>query len=103
MKARPGGATSLLLIRHGESAANVAAATAEAAGVEVVDIPLRDADVPLTPVGSDQAEALGARLAALAATEYPRSVWVSPYLRARETASIALAEIGRASCRERVF
>ena len=100
MTARRGGATSLLLVRHGESAANVAASTAEAAGAEVIDMPLRDADVPLTLVGADQAEALGARLAALAAAEYPRSVWVSPYQRARETASIALA--GRpADCRIR--
>lgn len=91
MHAQRGGATSLLLIRHGESAANVAATTAEATGAEVVDMPLRDADVPLTLVGADQAGALGGRLAALAAADYPRSVWVSPYLRARETASIALA------------
>lgn len=87
----PTGATSLLLIRHGESAANVAATAAEAAGAEIIEMPLRDADVPLTPVGADQAEAIGERLAALPAEQYPRSVWVSPYLRARETASIALA------------
>jgi broad specificity phosphatase PhoE len=87
----PGGATSLLLIRHGESAANVAATAAEANGAEIIDMPIRDADVPLTMVGADQAEAIALRLSALPVEEYPRSVWVSPYLRAGETASIALA------------
>jgi broad specificity phosphatase PhoE len=88
----PSGATTLLLIRHGESAANVAATAAEAAGAEIIDMPLRDADVPLTLTGADQAEAVAERLSALPAEQYPRSVWVSPYLRARETASIALAD-----------
>jgi broad specificity phosphatase PhoE len=85
-----GGATSVLLVRHGESAANVAATAAEAAGAEIVDMPLRDADVPLTRTGTDQAEALRRWLDARPAGEYPDSVWASPYLRAAETAGIAL-------------
>jgi broad specificity phosphatase PhoE len=86
-----GGVTSLLLVRHGESAANVAATLAEAAGAEIVDMPLRDADVPLTGIGTDQAEAVRRWLEARPADDYPDSVWVSPYLRAIETAGIALA------------
>jgi broad specificity phosphatase PhoE len=86
-----GGATSVLLVRHGESAANVAATAAEAAGAEIVDMPLRDADVPLTGTGTDQAEALRRWLDSRPAGEYPDSVWASPYLRAAQTASIALA------------
>lgn len=81
----------MLLVRHGESAANVAATAAEAAGAEIVDMPLRDADVPLTRTGTEQAEALRRWFDARPAGEYPDSVWVSPYLRAAETASIALA------------
>jgi broad specificity phosphatase PhoE len=88
---RTGGATSLLLVRHGESAANVAATEAEAAGAEIIDMPLRDADVPLTSTGTDQAEAVRRWFDARPAGDYPDSVWVSPYLRAAETAAIALA------------
>ena len=88
---RPGGATSLLLVRHGESAANVAATAAEAAGAETIDMPLRDADVPLTLTGTEQAEALRRWFDTVSAEEYPDAVWVSPYLRAAQTASIALA------------
>ena len=80
----------MLLVRHGESAANVAATAAEALGAEIIDMPLRDADVPLTPTGTDQAQALRRWLDARPAGDYPDSVWVSPYLRAAETASIAL-------------
>jgi broad specificity phosphatase PhoE len=86
-----GGVTSLLLVRHGESAANVAATAAEAAGAEIIDMPLRDADVPLTATGTDQAEAVRRWLDTRPAEDYPDSVWVSPYRRAVETASIALA------------
>ena len=85
-----GGATSVLLVRHGESAANVAATAAEVAGAEMIDMPLRDADVPLTDTGTDQALAIRHWLDARPAAEYPDSVWVSPYLRAAETARIAL-------------
>lgn len=89
---RPGGgATSLLLVRHGESAANVAATAAEAAGAEIVDMPLRDADVPLTRTGTEQAEALRRWFDTFPAEDDPDAVWVSPYLRAAQTASIALA------------
>ncbi|PXA65796.1 histidine phosphatase family protein [Cryobacterium arcticum] len=84
-------ATALLLVRHGESLANVAAAEAERTGAERVEVPMRDADVPLTAVGAAQAAAVGGWLLALPAADYPRSVWVSPYLRARQTAEIALA------------
>jgi probable phosphoglycerate mutase len=78
--------SELWLVRHGESAANVAANAAEASGAEVIDVPWRDADVPLTDAGREQAAALGALLAERAA---PDAVWTSPYLRARQTIEIA--------------
>jgi len=40
-------ALSLTLVRHGESAANVAAAVAHEQGAQVIDVPARDADVAL--------------------------------------------------------
>lgn len=86
-----GGATTVLLVRHGESTANVAAAAADAAGAETVDLPVRDADVPLTPTGVAQAEALRRWFDARPTGEYPDSVWASPYLRTVQTARIALA------------
>ena len=42
------GAIELILIRHGESAGNVAATAAQRSGAEVIDIGLRDPDVPLS-------------------------------------------------------
>ncbi|MFZ3414931.1 histidine phosphatase family protein [Arthrobacter sp. 3Tela_A] len=83
------GATELILIRHGESAGNVAATHAQRTGAEVIDVGLRDPDVPLSADGERQAVALGAWLASLPAEERPDSVWCSPYLRARQTAELA--------------
>lgn len=83
-------ARTLLLIRHGESTANVAAAAAEAAGADVIAVEARDADVTLSPLGELQAGALGARLR----DALPRDavVFSSPYLRAIQTARFALGE-----------
>ena len=39
--------SELLLIRHGESQGNVAAAVAHAAGAHQIDVPARDPDVDL--------------------------------------------------------
>ena len=55
----------LVLVRHGESMGNLAAAAAIAAGAEVIELGYRDPDVPLSPVGVDQARALGRGLASL--------------------------------------
>jgi broad specificity phosphatase PhoE len=85
-------ATEVWLTRHGESAGNVAAARAEASGDVRLGIELRDADVPLTATGVEQAEALGTWLAEQ--PEPPATVWSSPFLRAAETARLALASGG---------
>ena len=52
----------LWVVRHGESAGNVARDLAEAAQLEHIDIAERDMDVPLSPLGERQAIALGAWL-----------------------------------------
>lgn len=85
---------SLLLVRHGESAGNVARDRAEAAGLAMIDIAHRDMDVPLSPLGARQAAALGRWLGGLPAGEQPTVVYSSPYVRACETARLALASAG---------
>jgi broad specificity phosphatase PhoE len=84
----------VLLVRHGESEANVAAAEADATNALRVAVPARDADVELSAVGVAQAEALGRRLGGFTADEAPQALWVSTYRRARSTAEHALAEAG---------
>jgi broad specificity phosphatase PhoE len=82
------------MARHGESTGNVAWREAESEQREEIGIGLRDADVPLSETGRRQAEALGRRLAAMPVGERPTVVYSSPYVRAVETARIALAEVG---------
>jgi probable phosphoglycerate mutase len=84
----------LAMARHGESIVNAARQAAESAGLDEIDVDLRDPDVPLSETGRRQAKALGRRLAAMPPGERPTAVISSPYLRAAETARIAGAEIG---------
>lgn len=82
----------LWLVRHAESAGNVANAAALEAGLPELDLALRDMDVPLSELGELQAKALGSWFAGL--DEAPEVVWCSPYRRAHDTALIALREAG---------
>ncbi len=82
------------VVRHGQSAGNVIAEDAESAGVEAIDIPERDADVPLSGLGREQAAAVGRWLDQRPAGERPELAVVSSYRRTRETAEIALAGAG---------
>lgn len=75
----------LWIVRHGQSAGNVARDAADAAGLQVIDIAERDVDVPLSPLGHDQAAALGRWFAAMPVDARPTTVLTSPYLRARQT------------------
>jgi broad specificity phosphatase PhoE len=84
----------LCVIRHGESAGNVARDKAEAEQLERIDIATRDVDVPLSELGEEQAAALGRWIAELPEDERPTVLWVSPYLRAQQTAEIALKTAG---------
>jgi broad specificity phosphatase PhoE len=86
------GRTELLLVRHGESAGNVAQSRAESSSVEVIDLDWRDADAALTERGREQAEALGRWLGERA--DAVREVWSSPYVRALATAQIAVQVAG---------
>ena len=83
----------LWIVRHGESAGNVARDAADAAGLPMIDIAQRDVDVPLSPLGLCQAQALGHWFAAQPETARPEVVLCSPYVRARQTAQ-AICEAG---------
>lgn len=80
------------VVRHGQSAGNVARDAAEAAGVPRIDIATRDMDVPLSALGEQQARALGRWFAVLEPRLQPTVVLHSPYVRARQTASLVLEE-----------
>jgi broad specificity phosphatase PhoE len=88
------GVSELLLVRHGESEGNVAAAHANAAGTETIDVPARDPDVRLSDLGRLQAAAVGTALAGLSAGRRPDVVACSPYVRARETARLVCESAG---------
>jgi probable phosphoglycerate mutase len=80
----------LFLVRHGESVGNVAATQAELDGLDAIPLDIRDADVPLSDTGREQATALGHWLDGR--RDSIDAYWVSPYLRAQETLRIALGE-----------
>ncbi|NHZ65596.1 histidine phosphatase family protein [Massilia genomosp. 1] len=82
------------LVRHGQSAGNVARDAAEAAAGLHIDIAERDVDVPLSALGADQARALASWFAAMPEHERPTVVLHSPYLRAAETARIIMQQLG---------
>jgi probable phosphoglycerate mutase len=85
---------SLFIVRHGESAGNVAADAAILAGHPVIEIATRDMDVPLSTLGERQAAALGAWFRAMPADRRPDVVITSSYLRTRHTAQIIVREAG---------
>jgi broad specificity phosphatase PhoE len=84
----------LYIVRHGESAGNVAREAAATAGHRVIDIDVRDVDVPLSDLGQQQAEALGRWFASLPADQTPNIILTSPYVRARHTAEIVAKSAG---------
>ena len=86
----------LWIVRHGQSAGNVARDQADAAGLGVIDLNIRDVDVPLSDLGREQAGALGRWFAALPERERPEIILASPYVRALQTAR-EICELGGAS------
>jgi 2,3-bisphosphoglycerate-dependent phosphoglycerate mutase len=85
------------IVRHGESAGNVARHQAEQARLERVAIETRDCDVPLSALGERQADALGAWYARLSEEHRPTVLLASPYVRAVETAERIRAQLGEAA------
>ena len=84
----------LYIVRHGESAGNVAREAANVAGQRIIDIDIRDVDVPLSELGEQQAEALGRWFASLDEDHTPNIILTSPYVRARRTAEIVARSAG---------
>lgn len=76
----------LWIVRHGQSAGNVARDAAHEAGHSIIDINIRDVDVPLSGLGERQAQALGQWFTTLPEEEKPEVILSSPYVRARQTA-----------------
>lgn len=76
----------LMLIRHGESAGNVARAAALRDDLADIDIAGRDCDVALSALGEQQSVALGTWLGAH--WEAPDAVLSSPFERAVRTAAL---------------
>ena len=78
----------LWLIRHGQSAGNVARDEAHANGMPRIALDRRDVDVPLSRLGMDQARALGHWFAQGEEGNRPDVILSSPYLRALQTAEM---------------
>jgi len=78
--------TRLWLVRHGQSAGNVARDLAHAEGHHRIALDIRDVDVPLSELGYAQAEALGRWFSQGKGNGRPEVILASPYVRARETA-----------------
>ena len=76
----------LWIVRHGQSAGNVARDLADEQGAHRIPLTLRDVDVPLSALGREQAASLGQWFARR--PERPEVVLASPYVRARQTAEI---------------
>jgi len=78
----------LWIVRHGQSAGNVARDAAHAAGLDRIALDGRDVDVPLSALGERQSEALGRWFAQGKANDRPDVILSSPYLRAIQTAQL---------------
>jgi probable phosphoglycerate mutase len=84
----------LWIVRHGQSAGNVAKDAAYSVGSATIEIEARDIDVPLSELGKEQSQAVGNWLASLPDTQKPQVILSSPYLRARQTGAAILAAGG---------
>jgi broad specificity phosphatase PhoE len=76
------------IVRHGQSAGNVARDAAEAAALPEIDVATRDVDTPLSRLGEQQSLDLGRWFASLPEQARPNFVLTSPYIRALTTSQI---------------
>ena len=89
--------TRLFIVRHGQSAGNVARDAAETGGLQLIDLESRDADTPLSALGERQARALAHWFGEL--DHRPRVFLTSPFIRSRQTMREIAAALGRAMTR----
>jgi ribonuclease H / adenosylcobalamin/alpha-ribazole phosphatase len=78
----------LWLVRHGQSAGNVARDAALRAELHRIALSGRDVDIPLSPLGERQAHALGDWFSRRPEGERPDVLLSSPYARALQTARL---------------
>lgn len=78
----------LWIVRHGQSAGNVARDAAHDAALDRIALEGRDVDVPLSPLGEDQAVVLGRWFARGPEVDRPDVILSSPYRRAIQTAQL---------------
>ncbi|MCA1661965.1 MAG: histidine phosphatase family protein [Novosphingobium sp.] len=84
----------LWVVRHGQSAGNVARDAADEAGLARIALTHRDVDVPLSELGREQAAALGKWFATAHEDGRPEVMLASPYVRAVQTAELFRAASG---------
>ena len=75
----------LWIVRHGQSAGNVARDAAELGGLPLIDLQTRDADTPLSSTGEAQSQALAQWFRAMAPSLRPNFFHSSPFVRAQQT------------------
>jgi broad specificity phosphatase PhoE len=85
---------TLWIVRHGQSAGNVARDKAEAAARAWIDVDTRDVDTPLSKLGEQQSHSLGHWFSCLPDEEKPTAVLTSPYVRTRQTTRLLLESAG---------
>src|SRR3954454_10359804 len=86
----------LWIVRHGQSAGNVAKDAAYSLGSVTIDIEARDIDVPLSELGKEQSHAVANWFASIPEAGKPQVILTSPYVRARQTGEAILAKAGLA-------
>src|SRR3569832_1715222 len=78
----------LIIVRHGQRASNLDRDAAHEAQADRIALTSRDADVPLSELGKEQARALGLWFGALPGDQRPDVLLSSPYVRALQTAEV---------------
>ncbi len=84
----------LWIVRHGQSAGNVARDAAELARTHLIDLDTRDADTPLSALGHRQAAALAQWFGALPPDRRPNVLLTSPFVRAQQTIHVVADALG---------
>ena len=87
----------LWIVRHGQSAGNVARDAAEAGGLKLIDIQVRDADTPLSDLGKQQSIALAGWFAEHDEQLRPDVLLTSPFRRSQQTLEAIAAALALAS------
>ena len=79
---------TLWIVRHGQSAGNVARDSAHAEGLARIALTHRDVDIPLSDLGREQAQALGRWFSTFHDSGRPEVILSSPYVRAVQTCEL---------------